>query len=113
MKISLLVAWMAVALALTGCKNTNQPPEHGMIEMAFFKCEQCQSVEGGIYGKGPTKKLHGPKAPECVHNWERITKDDFRGLGAKWSDIDWSKEIPWWTDFQSMGPARAGMRETK
>ena len=54
-----------------GCRR-DRPPEHKMIEMAFFKCEQCRSLEGGIYGKGPFKSLHSADAKACVHNWQPI-----------------------------------------
>ncbi len=74
----------------------DRPPEHKAIEMAFFKCEKCKSLEGGIYGKGPFKSLRSPQAKSCVHKWEKIGKEEFRMLGTKWQGIDWTKEIPFW-----------------
>ena len=92
--------WMMVMLALVvtvcaGCR-TDRPPEHKMIEMAFFKCEKCHSLEGGIYGKGPIKSLHSPEAKACVHDWRPIARVEFKKLGTEWKGVDWTKEIPFW-----------------
>ena len=87
-----------IILCLSGCfSKYNRPPEHKMIEMAFFKCEKCQSIEGGIYGKGPFKSLHSEKAEHCIHNWIRIEKEEFKKLGTEWKGVDWSGETPFWT----------------
>jgi hypothetical protein len=68
-----------------------------MIEMAFFKCEKCKSLEGGIYGKGPFQSLHTPTAKTCVHDWRSIDRAEFKFLGTEWQGIDWTKEIPFWS----------------
>lgn len=67
-----------------------------MIEMAFFKCEKCRSLEGGIYGKGPFKSLRSPDAKACVHDWQPIDMVEFKKLGTEWRGVDWTKEIPFW-----------------
>jgi len=67
-----------------------------MIEMAFFKCEKCRSLEGGIYGKGPFKSLHALEAKTCVHEWRSIRRAEFKALGTEWLGIDWTKEISFW-----------------
>lgn len=95
-----MMKWMILMLAavLTGCVGcrTDRPPKHKMIEMAFFKCEKCRSLEGGIYGKGPFKSLHADQAKACVHNWQSIDMKEFKALGTEWKGIDWTKEIPFW-----------------
>ena len=92
--------WMMLLLAGViaggaGCQ-VDRPPEHKMIEMAFFKCEKCRSLEGGIYDKGPFKSLRTPEAKECVHDWRSISMTEFKALGTTWRGIDWTKEIPFW-----------------
>lgn len=93
------VICVAMASLLVGCIGfqTDRPPEHLMIEMAFFKCEKCHSLEGGIYGKGPFKSLHSPTAKACVHEWRKISRAEFRMLGTRWDGIDWQSEIPFWS----------------
>lgn len=91
-------SWLIVAVAGLlfsgfGCK-TGQPPEHMMIERAYFKCEKCKSLEGGIYGKGPLKYMHSPKSMECVHDWQRIEKDKFEKLSVEWYDRSCNEKIP-------------------
>ena len=78
-----------------------------MIEKAFFKCENCRSVEGGIYGKGPFKSLHSPEAKTCVHNWQAITIADFKRLGTEWRGTDWTKESPFWNSETNGIPNQA------
>lgn len=97
--INFFILICSIAL-LIGCvdEKTNQPPEHQMIEQAYFKCERCKSIEGGIYGKGPFKKLHSKEAERCIHDWVRIDKEEFRKLGAQWYRVKWEDEIPWWTN---------------
>lgn len=86
---------VAVLLSCVGCQS-DQPPKHNRIEMAFFQCEKCRSLEGGIYGKGPFKSLRSPDAKTCVHDWQAIDKAEFKKLGTEWKGVDWSKEIPFW-----------------
>ena len=90
---------IAIACLVVGCAGcyTDRPPEHKMIEMAFFKCEKCRSIEGGIYGKGPFKSFHSEDAKTCVHNWQKVSRKEFKNLGTTWAGIDWTKEIPFWS----------------
>jgi hypothetical protein len=74
----------------------HQPPPHGMIEQAYFKCEDSKSLEGGIYGKGPFKKF-GPEDSACSSSeWQSISLDEFRKLATQWYEVNWSNEIAWW-----------------
>jgi hypothetical protein len=87
-----------MAVLLSGCIGfqTDRPPDHKMIEMAFFTCEKCRSLEGGIYGKGPFKSYHTTEAGKCIHQWQEITMDEFKALATQRVAIDWSREIPFW-----------------
>ena len=95
MKTQVIIALVGL---LTGCVDlhTNRPPDHKMIEMAFFTCEKCRSLEGGIYGKGPFKSYHTTEARTCIHQWQVITMDEFKALATERAAIDWSREIPFW-----------------
>jgi hypothetical protein len=95
MKRLIMIALACLAAGCAGCR-TDRPPDHKMIEMAFFKCEKCHSLEGGIYGKGPFKSLRSPEAKTCVHDWQAIDMAQFKELGSEWRGADWTKEIPFW-----------------
>ena len=96
MKAIILILMAGLLCVCAGCR-TNRPPDHMMIEMAFFKCDKCRSLEGGIYGKGPFKSLHTPQAAQCVHNWQKISRDEFKALATQWQGVEWGSEIPFWT----------------
>ncbi|MDR2710029.1 MAG: hypothetical protein LBB65_01615, partial [Burkholderiales bacterium] len=60
------------AVLSTTTASKYEPPPHLMIERAFFKCETSHSLEGGNFGKGPTKRF-GPERPPCTSlEWKRI-----------------------------------------
>jgi hypothetical protein len=90
MKIILPIVLVCIIAGGLGC-NVNRRPEHLPVEMAFFKCEKCRSLEGGIFGKG-TEKLYSPKSEKCVHDWQRISKKEFKKLGTQWRGVDWKRE---------------------
>jgi hypothetical protein len=96
MKTLMIIMMISLLTGCIGCR-TDRPPEHMMIEMAFFKCEKCRSLEGGIYGKGPFKSLHSPQAKTCVHDWQKISREEFKTLATQWNGIDWKSEIPFWS----------------
>ena len=73
-----------------------KPKSEYIIYVGYYKCEKCQSLEGGIYGKGPMKILHSKKSNWCIHKWKEINIKEFNELGTDWFKIDWSKEIPFW-----------------
>ena len=82
-----------VAWALGG---RDRPPKHAAIEQAYFICHRCQSAQGGIYGKGPFKEFRSKTAEACVHDWSRVSRDEFKGFATTVYHQDWSKEIPFW-----------------
>ncbi|MDB9954382.1 hypothetical protein OAD49_02350 [Flavobacteriaceae bacterium] len=53
----------------------NQSPFGGGIYIAYYECLKCESLHGGIYGKGPTESMILDK--ECVHKWNAIEKKTF------------------------------------
>ncbi len=92
----------AVALLCSGC-GPNQPPSHGKVERAFFCCAKCDSLDGGIYGKGPTQSLRTPEAARCRHEWKPVSRDQFKELAHDNFGVDWAKQDPWWS---AEGPVR-------
>jgi hypothetical protein len=84
----LLVSWPS---------SKDQPPKHGMIEEAYFCCDKCHTLEGGIWGKGPKKFFAGPGKKSCVHQWRRITRDEFKALAVKLYGFNWKSETWFWT----------------
>jgi hypothetical protein len=71
-------------------------PPTGIIDHAYFYCEQCDSLVGGIFGKGPVKHFDGPNKRRCVHAWRKITKAEFKALAGKLYAVDWASEHDWW-----------------
>lgn len=53
----------------------NQTPYYGGIYVAYYKCTKCESLFGGIFGKGPTQKSIIDMT--CRHDWHALTKDSF------------------------------------
>lgn len=53
----------------------NQMPYYGGIYVAYYKCTKCESLCGGIFGKGPTQKKIIDE--ECIHKWNALSKDRF------------------------------------
>jgi len=83
----------AFAVLCGGCASRyDRPPKTEMIEQAFFVCPKCGSLRGGVFGKGPTKRFQTAIAPHCVHDWRRVSRDEFKGIAARRFDVDWSKE---------------------
>lgn len=53
----------------------NKTPYYGGIHVAYYECTKCESLYGGIFGKGPTQKSITDK--ECIHSWNALTGDNF------------------------------------
>lgn len=84
-------------IALTGCAtHYDRPPETKMIELGFFSCGECGSLSGGIFGKGPTRHYRSEEAARCVHDWQRVAKEEFQRLATDGFDVDWSGETYFW-----------------
>ena len=76
--------------------RANQPPPAALIEQAYFACDKCGTLSGGIFGKGPTKRLDGPGRKTCVHAWKRVTREEFKRRATQVYGVNWEKEIPYW-----------------
>lgn len=63
-----------------------------MIGEAFHYCEKCDSLIGGIHGKGPTKSFEGNRNAECVHEWKEIDGETFRSTATTLYGVDWDAE---------------------
>ena len=90
-----LIAIFAVFLAWLLIYN--RPPPHMAIEQAYFHCDKCDSLQGGVFGKGPTMRLHTMNRLWCIHNWRRIDRARFKTLATENHGIDWSQQISFWT----------------
>jgi hypothetical protein len=93
---------IVLATSMTGCylfDAANVPPYGKLpaIQESYSVCPHCGSLDGGIYGKGPTKQLRTENGKDCVHHWQPITKKEFLDLGVTSFKIEWSKEIPFWS----------------
>lgn len=95
---------VAVLIAImSGCftfDKTNLPP-HGdesfpPIAQEYYHCKHCGSLDGGIYGKGPTRHFRTEQGKTCTHDWQLISRDEFIKIGTERFHIDWSQEIPFW-----------------
>ena len=98
MKSTALILLTALSVTLCGCARYNQPPKTMMIEQAFFACSKCGSLDGGVYGKGPVKSFWTKAASHCIHDWQPISKGEFEFLATERFGVDWSKEIPYWSE---------------
>jgi hypothetical protein len=74
----------------------DRSPPTGVIDHAYFYCEKCDSLIGGVFGKGPVKHFDGPNKRKCVHTWKKITKTEFKALSGKLYGVDWANEHDWW-----------------
>ena len=83
-------------ISLTSCSSgrPDQPPDlDGMVVIeAFHRCTKCDSMIGGIHGKGPTKSFDGENRGQCVHDWNEINRETFLSDASKIHGIDWSAE---------------------
>jgi hypothetical protein len=101
MKSLLLLLLILPLTANTACawpfSKRDRPPEHQMIEKAYFICDRCQSCQGGIYGKGPTKHFRSANGPKCIHAWRRVSHDQFKRYAAKNYGANWRAETGFWS----------------
>jgi hypothetical protein len=61
-------------------------------------CDKCGSLDGGIYGKGPHKRLRSEPGAWCVHRWRLISHGEFKQQATVRFGVDWSQEIPFWSE---------------
>jgi hypothetical protein len=64
-----------------------------MIEQGYFVCAASRSLQGGLFGKGPLRRL-GPQPGDCAATeWKRISRAEFKSLATSWYGTDWSADI--------------------
>jgi len=98
MKLVLAAVLLAPLTAIAG----EQPP-HTAIEEAYFECTASQSLQGGIFGKGPLRKF-GPQPGACsAKQWQRVSREQFKERATQWYGANWEAEIPFFK-ASSNGP---------
>ena len=93
-----------IALLLTsGCVGPGRLPHTFMPPIAeeYYACEKCDSLHGGIYGKGPLANYATKEAPSCWHDWKPVSKTEFQTKAAEDFPSDWAKALPF---FKSTTP---------
>jgi len=91
-------------MSFAGCyllNETNQRPYSKLPPVAqegYFVCKHCGSLDGGLSGTGPNKQLSTEAGKKCVHDWQPISREEFRRLGAEQFHVDWSREMPFWSE---------------
>lgn len=48
------------------------------IAVHYYRCTRCDSLAGGISGKGPWKSRHAAQAKQCRHAWQSISAESFQ-----------------------------------
>ena len=101
-----ILTTVAIAPFLCSCASKlDRPPELDyIIGQGYHYCEKCGSLQGGIYGKGPTRRFAGAGKESCIHEWQEITRERFKQLGTELHDCDWSQEIPFFRDDWPQAP---------
>lgn len=59
---------------------------------AYHFCDKCDSLQGGIYEKGPFERFAGPNKDNCEHEWQEITRECFKQLATDKYNVDWDQE---------------------
>ena len=92
--VALLVAGLLFLLfAVNKRPYASLPP----IAHEYYECEKCSSLDGGIYGKGPTRTFRTIGGQFCIHTWNEIERRQFKRLASERFSVDWSKEPFFWS----------------
>lgn len=70
------------------------------IVQQYHVCDKCGSLDGGNYGKGPTRSFRSETSYTCLHQWRKISRKDFKGMATEQFQVDWSVENPFWAEDQ-------------
>ena len=86
---------LGTAALLTGCSTPGLPPYTSLppIVEEYYECSKCESLHGGIYGKGPTESFKARGAEDCYHSWSKIERSEFQQLAAQRFPSEWSNAI--------------------
>ena len=92
---------MIPLVAGPGCADPGRFPHAGFppIVEEYYVCPKCESLDGGIYGKGPKESFVTSAAARCSHDWQQISRRDFQGLASQrfpkeWSEVGWYLKRP-------------------
>lgn len=87
-------ALAAGLMLVTSCvSHRDQPPERdGFVVHAYHYCPRCDSLQGGVYEKGPLKSFPGPNKSQCEHQWQEVPREQFKELATDLHGFDWSRE---------------------
>lgn len=86
-------------LAILYCSEAMcEEPEHKLVELNYHYCPLDNALRGGIWNKGPFKKF-GPNPSLCEkEEWELVSRLRFKELATKYYEVDWTKEINFWSE---------------
>lgn len=95
---ALAILGVAVLIAGTWWLGRKQPPAHALIVEKYYACPHRRALHGGIFGKGPSKVLFPPDAPQWCwrDDWQEVSREEFKRLATQWHGVDWSSEGEWW-----------------
>ncbi len=90
-KLQIIVPLFVVALA--GCVGPGRPPHAFLPPIAeeYYVCEKCDSLHGGIYGKGPLASFSTSSGSKCWHRWHQIPRAEFQRLASDRFPAEWEK----------------------
>jgi hypothetical protein len=106
-----VIAFAAGLTLITSCvSHRDQPPERdGFVVHAYHYCPRCDSLQGGVYEKGPFKSFPGPNKSQCEHQWQDVPRERFTELATELHGIDWSREpMYFWRDNPNVGTPQDG-----
>ena len=98
---------VVVGVALALYRRVDLGPHDGPfppITHEYHFCDKCGSLDGGVYGKGPHKRFRTDAGGWCVHDWQPIDRAEFKLQAAERFGMDWSQEIPFWSEDRPAGP---------
>jgi len=98
--ILIIIILFATPITLLSWHSRKQPPSYGLIECKYYVCRQHKILQGGIFGKGLTKKYYADEG-KCWcwrDEWEEIDRKTFKELATDWYGVNWSEETLWWQD---------------
>ena len=82
-----LILTLGFLIILSGCvtAKVNEAPTAGFKDppWVWHTCLKCGSLDGGCYPKNTTSSYRTDKGKKCIHQWKRITKEDYN---QKWEE---------------------------
>lgn len=90
------VMFCVLLLFIASCtrfSRYDRPPKRdAYCATAYHFCKKCNSLQGGIYEKGPFLNFPGPEKEKCIHEWEEISRKEFKRLATEKYKHDWADE---------------------